>query len=301
MKLWLKILLGVVLILILGAGGYIVTHSGIGIDRNNLPQFIQADFIDLSKIYSISKFRSGAGHDFSGGGESCRSMKHYFTPEYDPTVEYSKDSEGKGLPPKPDGKTDIPIYSPVDGQIMGISEEHTPIGKQISIRPSKASQFNVRLFHVYLLDSIGLGSKVTAGQQIGVIGKNQGTDISVQIGGMPWNENFVSYFEVMPDSVFAAYIARGATARSDFIFTKEYRDAHPLQCAGDKSESFIYQADYDRSLDEFHLSGYNEPDYGQMNTGQNQNSSNVPQNYGSNPPADAQQNSGSGSYQTSPQ
>jgi len=291
MKLWLKIILLVVLIPILSIGGYILTHNGFGIDPNNLPQFIKADFIDLSKIYSISKFRSGEGHDFSGGGETCRSMKHYFTPQYDPAAQYTKDAEGKGLPPKPDGKTDIPIYSPVDGRIQGISEEHTPIGKQISIRPASASQFNIRLFHVYPSEGIKMFSKVTAGQQIGVIGKNQGTDIAVEIGG-PWHQTFVSYFEVMSDSVFAAYTARGATSRNDFIITQAYRDAHPLQCANDKSEAFIYPANYDHTVDDFHLSGYVMPDNGQTNAAQNQNNTNPPQNYGSNVPEDQQKSSG---------
>lgn len=255
MKAWKIILIGVG-VLIVGIGGYVLTHSGLGVDRSNLPRFIQADFVDLSKIYSISKFRSGEGHDFSGNGETCRSMKHYFTPQYDASVTFTKDADGRGLPPPPDGQTDIPIYSPVDGRITSVSEEHTPIGKQIAIQPSQASQFKIRLFHVYPVEGIGLGAKVKAGQKIGVIGANQGTDIAIQIGGMPWNENFISYFEVMPDSVFAAYEARGAKSRDDFILSKEYRDAHPLQCNG---EEFQYPADYDRTQDDVHLSGYVAP------------------------------------------
>src|SRR5438128_12093342 len=127
MKIWLKVVLGVILILVLGTGGYVVAHSGFGVDRSNLPKFIQADFIDLSRVYSISKFRSGSGHDFSGGGETCRSMKHYFTPQNNVTDPKAQ-KDANGIPPKPDGKTDIPIYSPVDGTITQLAEEHTPIG-----------------------------------------------------------------------------------------------------------------------------------------------------------------------------
>ena len=36
--------------------GYFVLRSGSNTDTNNPPKFIQADFIDLKKIYSISKF-----------------------------------------------------------------------------------------------------------------------------------------------------------------------------------------------------------------------------------------------------
>lgn len=45
-------------------------------DIKNPPKFIQADFVELDKVYVISKFRSGVGHDFSLGDEKCRSMKH---------------------------------------------------------------------------------------------------------------------------------------------------------------------------------------------------------------------------------
>lgn len=293
MKKWLKIILGMMIILILGIGGYIVSHSGFGVDRNNLPKFIQTDFVDLSKIYSISKFRSGAGHDFSGGGETCRSMKHYFTPQHTTEAEASFKANN-GLPPKPDGKTDIAIYAPVDGKITDISEEHTPIGKQIAIVPDDAKQFKIRLFHIYPLDGIGFRSHLKAGQQIGVIGQYQGTDIAVQIGTLPWQETYISYFQVMPDSIFASYIARGAKSRDDFVVTKEYRDTHPLQCQTDASQSFIYPNDYNHDQDEVFLSGYQQADYGQQNQGNStpqsgpQSTSSPPQNYGNNVPQSSQ-------------
>jgi len=197
----------------------------------DVPQFIQADFIDLDRIDTISKFRSNSGHDFSQGtGETCRSMKHYFN------VPYSEEGQRLGrqnnfLPPAPDGKTDIKIYSPVDGKIVRIEKEQTT-GRQIYIEPSSAPGYTVRLFHIYESDGIKKGSKVRAGEQIGVIGQYQNTDIAIQTGGFA--SNFISYFEAMPDAVFANYIARGATSRERFIITKEYRDAHPLQCNGEQ-------------------------------------------------------------------
>lgn len=57
----------------------------------------------------------------------------------------------------------------------------------------------------------------------------------------------------MPDSLFAAYLARGVTSRDDLIFSQEYRDANLLKCDG---EWFVYSADYDRAKDIFPLSGY---------------------------------------------
>src|SRR3989344_7698295 len=168
-----KIILIAVLALVSAVISLVITRAPTITDENNLPKFIQADFVNLSQIYSISKFRSGEGHDFSGGGETCRSMKHYFTPQYNPNVQW-REVDGKRLPPLPDGITDILIYSPVDGKISSIGEEHTPIGKQVAIIPD-SQPYLIRLFHIYLSPDIKSGTHVKAGQQIGVIGKNQGT------------------------------------------------------------------------------------------------------------------------------
>lgn len=262
-----KLILALPAVLILLLAGFILTHSGLGINDNNLPKFIQSDFVDLSKIYSISKFRSLAGHDFSGNGETCRSMKHYFEPQQtDASARYM--SEHQGIPAKPNGVDDIPVFSPVDGTIVDISQEHTPIGQQISIRPEKANQFNVRLFHVWPSKDIhgGIfllgfgGTHVKAGQKIGVLGATQGTDISVQIGDMPWNEHYVSYFDVMPDNLFAVYQARGLKSRGDVVLSRAYRDAHSVTCQKKGDEKFNLPAGYNSSVEDYvHLSGYVAP------------------------------------------
>lgn len=229
--------------------------------------FIQSDFIDLSKIYSISKFRSGEGHDFSGGGETCRSMKHYFYPQIDPNVKLEKAVDGRSIPPQPDGIHDIDIFSPVDGVITEIASERFPVGEQIYIQPSNAKKFTIRLFHIYKSDGIEKGAKLTSGQKIGVISGYSATDISVQSG----SDTYISYFDVMPDSLFESYKARGATTRDDFIFSKESRDANPIPCNQDKQgdQSFNYPNDYDHDADSFRLSGYVEPDYTKPQQNQN--------------------------------
>ena len=38
----------------------------------------------------------------------------------------------------------------------------------------------------------------------------------------------------MADEVFKNYQARGAISREDFIFSKEFRDAHPFTCKGEE-------------------------------------------------------------------
>ncbi len=223
-------------------------------DADNIAQFIQADFIDLDKIVAISKFRSGSGHDFSNGGdETCRSMKHYFNVQHSTEGERLR-AQNNGMPPGPDGKADIKIYSPVDGKITSIKSEQDPVGEQIYIAPENAPDYTVRLFHIYKLDGIKKGSTVRAGEQIGSIGQYQNTDIAVQkeTGFRP---QYISYFEVMPDTIFANYLARGVKSRDELILTKEYRDANPLKCNG---EQFAQNYDSDpNSGNLIYLSGYN--------------------------------------------
>lgn len=262
----------VLFVALIGAGFFAVrllhekTGLGVTIDSSNPPKFIQADFIELSKIYSISKFRSGEGHDFSGNGETCRSMKHYFTPQIDVTIKPAKAADGRSIPPLPDGKTDINIYSPVDGKIIDIQSERLPVGEQIYIRPDSAKDFTIRLFHVYKTDGVTKGTTVKAGQKIGVISGYSATDVAVEGG----RGQYVSYFQVMPDNLFAAYQQRGVKTKDDLILSKDYRDAHPIPCNQDQKgdQGFTYPADYDHSLDDVYLTGYIKPDYSSQQQGQ---------------------------------
>lgn len=266
----IEILIVLIVVLALGFVAYRVLREKAGlfvkVDVNNPPKFVQADFIDLSKIYSISKYRSGEGHDFSGNGETCRSMKHYFTPQIDVTIKPEKDADGRTLPPKPDGVHDIDIFSPVDGKITDITSERTPIGEQIYIEPTSAKGFTMRLFHIYKIDGVKKGMSVKAGQKIGVISGYSATDISVEGG----RYQFVSYFQVMPDTIFANYQKRGVTSRDDLIISKAYRDAHPIPCnQDDKSDqAFSYPEGYDHEADSVYLSGYIKPDYTKAQEGQ---------------------------------
>lgn len=213
----------------------------ISFDINNPPKFIQADFIDLDRITSISKFRSASGHDFSAGtGETCRSMKHYFMPAFSEEGERLQ-RQNNGLPPPPDGKTDIKIYSPVDGKITKIETEQTPIGEQIYIEPDSLSGATIRLFHIYKLEGVKVGKIVKAGEHIGNIGQYQGTDIAVESRFGFFKVALLSYFDVMPDSLFAKYQARGVKDKSELIISKEFRDANPLKCNGEQ-----FAQDYDR-------------------------------------------------------
>ncbi|KKP88965.1 MAG: hypothetical protein UR93_C0005G0021 [Berkelbacteria bacterium GW2011_GWA2_35_9] len=260
MKTYLWIVVIILVLGLVGGGVYVFGFRSRNSDNNptnlasepsngTVTKFIQADFIDLDKIFSVSKFRSGSGHDFSGNGETCRSMKHYFAPNWSQAGENLRQANN-GMPPAPNGTNDINIYSPVDGTITGIKTEKSPIGEQIYIQPDSQKDYTIRLFHVYKNTGIEKGSKLTAGQKIGVIGQYSTTDIAVQKG----RNNFISYFDVMPDSIFAKYIARGIKSKNELIISKAERDANPLQCNG---ENFTKNYDSDPSFGNYvFLSGY---------------------------------------------
>jgi hypothetical protein len=193
-----------------------------------IPKFAERDFTQLSKIGKISKFRSGVGHDFSDGFESCRSMKHY----YSVFESYRLNNT-------------VEIYSPVAGDIVSISNDGhgASIGlnnKQVQIRPDKQPAFTIRIFHCDLASSaIAMGKKVKPGELLGyarlyyddLAEYADSFDIAV-IVHTPSGMRLISYFETLEDVVFDAYVARGAAWRQDFIITKEARDADPLQCNG---------------------------------------------------------------------
>lgn len=176
-------------------------------------RFINVDYIELEKIERISKFRSGVGHDYRDEAESCRSMKHYYQP-------LSSVSWGS-----------IKIYSPVSGTIVRTFEEWA--GTQIWIKPFVHTSHTIIIFHIALQKPLVLGDTVLAGVQLGNhIGSQTMSDIAVGLSAQnKWQ--LISYFDIMSDSLFKKYTARGVTLRSDLIITKEARDADPLNCSGD--------------------------------------------------------------------
>lgn len=195
---------------------FFVDGAAYDVDKLIPPKFINTDYIDLSKITQISKFRSGAGHDYKDSVESCRSMKHYFV-TLDPTTQ---------------------VRAPVAGTIMKLQEEH--VGIQPWIQADVAPSFAVALFHVIPAKPLKLGMHVEEGELLGFVAAPDAySDIAI-IANIGAADRLVSYFDVISDEVFARYKARGFTSRSDFIFTKVQRDAAPLKCNG---EAFVTISD----------------------------------------------------------
>ena len=187
------------------------------VDAKGIPRFVTVNYIDLSKIDRISKFRSGEGHDYSDDFESCRSMKHYFVPK--------------------DGIdwTTVQVYSPIKGKVIRTSQESVG-GIQVQICPDEYPAFYFAIFHINLINPLNDGDDISAGQLLGThVGSQTWSDIAVGVT-TPDGRKLVSYFDVMTDEVFQAYQARGLTTRTDVIISKEARDADTLNCNG---ESFL--------------------------------------------------------------
>jgi hypothetical protein len=195
------------------------------IQANGIPKFVNTVYIDLAKVTRISKFRSGAGHDYSdstqfgrdgyknppdGSIEACASMKHYFI--------------------APDATTQI--YAPVTGRVTRMFDE--PIGgTQIQITSDEQPAFTFTMFHVELNASFVEGDHVEAGQNIGHhTGTQTWSDMAVFVR-TPRGNHLISYFDTLTDEAFAAFQARGVQSREQLQLSREYRRANLVfSCAG---------------------------------------------------------------------
>jgi len=194
-----------------------------------IPQFAEKNFTQLNKIEKISKFRSGFGHSYTDGNETCRSMKHYFDPF-----------------PRFRDNNIVEIYSPVNGIITSVvNDGHgASIGlknKEIQIKSADQPAFIFIFFHCDIIsEAIASGKSVQAGELLGYARlyyedlQQYATsfDIAVSVN-TPAGMRLISYFDVLNDQVFNEFVSRGANARSDFVITREARDASPLQCDGE--------------------------------------------------------------------
>jgi hypothetical protein len=178
------------------------------------PRVLSANYIDLSKIGRISRFRSTVGHSYTTGFESCRSLKHYFQPKL--SVDW----------------TSVDVYAPASGTIWMLRTDGSA-GYQVTLRPRDLAALAVMIFHVNLDPGIVRGTWVEAGDHIGRHA-SPGTmsDIALLFGTIPGG-TLISYFESMTDSVFAEFQARGVPSREAAIITAAERDADPVPCEGE--------------------------------------------------------------------
>ena len=184
------------------------------LDKNGIPHFVNTNYIDLTKISNISKYRSSFGHNYSDFTEHCRSMKHYFEPK--PNTDWST----------------IPIFSPIKGVIKRLDMECA--GTKIEIASDDMPAFRFSIFHVILQGNRTIGEHLPEGELLGThIGNQTMSDIAVIVNDPSHQGRMVSYFETITEALFQAYVSRGAKTRDDFLISKAWRDAHPLTCDGE--------------------------------------------------------------------
>ena len=212
----MKILLATLLLMLMplaNAGNpYDVAQLGV-------PKFVNTNYIDVSKIFALSKFRSSAGHDYSDDFEHCRSMKHYFM--------------------YPDATA--VITAPVAGTVSRIFDEWA--GTQVQITSTLQPAFTFIIFHVALAKPLVVGDVVQEGQVLGThIGTQTFSDIAVGVN-VPGGYRLVSYFETLTDTAFAPFKARGIASPAQLIISKQERDADPYLCSGQEFSNLHTSAD----------------------------------------------------------
>ena len=218
------------------------------------PELVESHVTNPNMIYEISKFRSGAGHDFSydasfawageyfsatDASEPDSSMKHYFAP-YDST---------KG------DQTTVPIYAPLDGVLTRVNDETHPdnaalTNKRIELTSRTDSSYTVVLFHVNLAnrypqilndwpaeawpahqedDPSYDTTDVSAGDLLGYADMRFAHDFDVAVlhEVSSAEKYWVSLFDLMPDSLFERYENRGA-ARAEMSISKDERLENPV-------------------------------------------------------------------------
>jgi hypothetical protein len=222
--------------------------------RASPPKLVTAPLTDLSMIEEISKFRSGAGHDFSydatfpfgatDATEPASSMKHYLAP----WAAHSGD------------RSTVPVYAPFAGEITRVTNETNGsiTNKRIEIQSSTNAAFVLVLFHIDLdedypqiwndwpaalwpahqpNDTTYVTRTVSAGDLLGYADMRAAHDFDVAVlwtdidGARYW----LSYYDLVPDALFTAYEQRGI-AHASLSISKAQRVATPITWWGGRNE-----------------------------------------------------------------
>lgn len=210
---------------------------------------ITKNFIDLSQVDSMSKYRSCHGHQTvdQWSDEPVSNMQHYL-----PLLESVQPDEVK-------------IYAPFDGYILG-DAPFTLVDEGVTMTATSGipwwpfNQWRLAMNHTHVLPQFQDPPIhfVKAGTHVGYVNalersgeRNTGTQVRVGVTAIPpmvKNGNGEPYkkldsvFHYMSDDVFAEYQAAfpGVNSREDFIFTREWRQAHPCTFREGDAPNFEY-------------------------------------------------------------
>ena len=221
------------------------------VDPDNPPKIATYNFIDLKPFVSISKIRAITGHMYSYGdseydatGKSCRSMKHYFE-------SYTKVQRWNSSFGSYNTKGNINFYAPTDGTLTDVVTASAEGGTeyQFRIQSSLQPRIGFSFHHIDLLPELRNGAEVSGGQLLGTMYRNNGQgEIAtfINTGEVEGDSgDYISFFDVMSDDVFAMYQAKGIQSRSQMTIPLAEREANPIGCTiGDgKGAKFIPNQD----------------------------------------------------------
>nr|MBI4156733.1 hypothetical protein [Candidatus Woesearchaeota archaeon] len=198
---------------------------------------ITHNFVDLSDILRLSKYRACAGHQTvdQWSDEPVSNMQHYITT--DPRIDTGQ----------------VRIYAPFDGYVLGDAPNTMADG--ITMIPKSGipwwpfNQWRINLPHTHVLPEfqnppiheVKAGDIVGYANSLGRYGQ-RGVGTQVRVGviaippmfkngnGEPFKK-LDSVFNYMTDEVFAEYqeAIPGLQSREDMIISKEYRLVHPCK------------------------------------------------------------------------
>ncbi|MBI4032623.1 hypothetical protein HY374_02870 [Candidatus Berkelbacteria bacterium] len=222
-------------------GGAVAWYLGAGSQGSDEKPVVTAQFVDLSHVDAISRFRSCQGHLVvpQDGSEPPSNMKHYFR----------LTREASAAP------SVVPLYAPFAGYVVGVRRFHGPEyaagSSEISIAAQRGSILGSRdwqftFLHIVPAPGIKKGTAVTAGQLVGHAALDYQTPHSFDVaysksallpkkidGWMSPYRALESVFAHMDPMVLAAYQPLGVTTEADAIISREARTATPCQYQGD--------------------------------------------------------------------
>ena len=216
-KWWFWVLIVVGLLILVAIGIFIYKQQSKPVEQ----PVLTVNFIDISKVDKISKFRSCQGHAVipQDGSETKRNMKHYVV-----------------LKPEFIGTGKVPVYSPFDGIVQSLrSEPSKGLEGEIGLGV-KGSEWGLSILHINILADIREGQKIKAGEILGYA-VDKGVDVVYSAGGDGittvdgWGSPYGaldSAFSHMSNGLLAVYQSRGLN-EDDFIYTKEFRDQNPCR------------------------------------------------------------------------
>ncbi|HNS74027.1 MAG TPA: hypothetical protein PKI81_11510 [bacterium] len=185
--------------------------SGYDLDKNPVPRFVRVNYIDAGRMARISRFRSAAAGDYSDDFEHCRSMLHYFEPRSD--LEWSS----------------LPVFSPVNGKIVRIVQNQPVL--EMVIQAQEYPDFEFHLFNLSPLEPLMAGSAVRAGESVGSYVERQTPSAIAVSVNTTRGRRLISWFDVLTDSLLQIYGKCGIGNATEFIISREERDADPLTCS----------------------------------------------------------------------